>query len=255
MRHAHSLILRSWVLLASAGSACSQPATAPQSAAEPIAGEVAASGVYGEVAPSADGIGKTYEGREISQVMGWQGAAWLEREEREREERGSVMLEELGLAPGMHVADIGAGTGYYSRRIAPLVAPAGRVYAVDVQPEMVAMLRESAARPELSNLVPVQASTTDPGLEPSSIDLAVMVDVYHELENPHEVLQALVRALKPGGRIAFVEYRAEDQRVPIKPLHTMSEAQIRREAARHPLEWERTARTLPWQHVVVFRKR
>ena len=209
---------------------------------------------YRSVAPSADGIGKTYEGREIAGIMGWQGAAWLEREEREREERGSVLLRELALKPGMAVADIGAGTGYYARRIAPRVGAQGKVYAVDVQPQMVAMLRAAAKRPGLDNLVPVLGTAMDPKLAPGSIDLALMVDVYHELEFPYEMLQNIVRALKPGGRVVFVEYRAEDARVPIKPLHKMSQAQIKREALRHALVWERTADTLPWQHVVVFRK-
>lgn len=211
--------------------------------------------VYSTVRPSTDGIGKTYQGREISAVMGWQGAAWLEREEREREERGSLLLQELELRPGMAVADIGAGTGYYARRMAPLVASGGRIYAVDVQPQMVAMLTQLASQQGLDNIVPVQAGVSDPGLAPQSVDLALMVDVYHELEYPHEVLGALVRALRPGGRLVFVEYRAEDDAVPIKRLHKMSEVQIRREAALHPLDWERTANTLPWQHVVVFRKR
>lgn len=210
---------------------------------------------YRTVPASADGIGKTYQGREISQVMGWQGAAWLEREEREREERGSVLLRELKLKPGMTVADVGAGTGYYARRIAPMVAPKGKVYAVDVQPQMVAMLQAAAKRPGLGNLVPVLGTTTDSKLAAGSIDLALMVDVYHELEFPHEMLDRLVRALKPGGRLVFVEYRAEDAAVPIKPLHKMNEKQIRREATQHALLWERTADTLPWQHVVVFRKR
>ena len=241
--------------LGCSGSACSQPAPSLQATAPVVPRALAADGVYGEVAPSADGIGKTYQGRAISAVMGWQGAAWLEREEREREERGSLLLRELRLQPGMRVADVGAGTGYYARRIAPLVGPQGKVYAVDVQPEMVAMLREVAARPGLENIVPVQAGVDDPKLAAGSIDLALMVDVYHELEYPHEVLARLVQALKPGGRMVFVEYRAEDDRVPIKRLHKMSEAQVRREAALHALEWERTADSLPWQHVVVFRKR
>ena len=261
MRHHSSKTALALLLLAS--SACSQPASTPTAPAalDPQGASPAraqASGqapLYGAVAPSADGIGKTYQGREISAVMGWQGAAWLEREDREREERGSVLLRELALQPGMNVADVGAGTGYYSRRIAPLVGPEGKVYAVDVQPQMVAMLAQVAARSGFENLIPVQASVTDPKLAPASIDLALMVDVYHELEYPHEVLGQLVRALKPGGRLVLVEYRAEDRNVPIKALHRMSEAQIRREAALHPLEWERTADTLPWQHVVVFRKR
>lgn len=209
---------------------------------------------YGSVARSVDGIGKTYEGREIASIMGWQGAAWLERDEREREERSSLLLRELRLEPGMMVADIGAGTGYYSRRIAPRVGPDGQVFAVEVQPQLLNMLKQTAARPEYANLVPVQGTATDPELAPESIDLALMVDVYHELEFPYEMLVAIVDALKPDGRVVFVEYRAEDASVPIKALHKMSEQQIRREAANVPLQWVRTADTLPWQHVVVFRK-
>ena len=136
-----------------------------------------------------------------------------------------------------------------------MVSPGGVVYAVDVQPQMVAMLTQLGSQPGLDNLVPVQASATDPGLAPESIDLALMVDVYHELANPYEVMASVLKAIKPGGRVVFVEYKAEDRGVPIKPLHKMSEAQIRKEAALHPLVWERTADTLPWQHVVVFRKR
>ncbi len=257
MRSRSSGVVLLLLLLSLTQGACSQPLS-PQPAAKPqdMTRKLESQpSIYGETAPSVDGIGKTYQGREISAVMGWQGAAWLEREEREREERGSVLLRELALQPGMDVADVGAGTGYYSRRIAPLVGPEGQVYAVDVQPEMVAMLQETASRPGLDNIVPVQAGVDDPKLAPGSIDLALMVDVYHELEYPHEVLTRLVQALRPGGRLVLVEYRAEDDRVPIKPLHKMSEAQVRREASLHALEWERTADTLPWQHVVVFRKR
>ena len=242
-------------LLLCMGTACSKPPGPPLATTAPLDQAHDAAAVYSTVRRSADGIGKAYQGREISAVMGWQGAAWLEREEREREERGSLLLEELALQPGMAVADIGAGTGYYTRRMAPMVAPGGVVYAVDVQPQMLAMLTQLASQPALGHIVPVQASASDPGLAPASVDLAIMVDVYHELAHPHEVLESLVRALRPGGRLVFVEYRAEDDAVPIKPLHKMSEAQIRREAALHPLEWIRTADTLPWQHVVVFRKR
>lgn len=204
---------------------------------------------------SADGIGKFYMGREISHVMGWQGAQWLEREGREREERTDLLLPALDLKPGMAVADIGAGSGYFARRIAAAVGSKGHVYAVDVQPEMVRMLEALAKQPGLANIKPVQGAVADVKLPPSSIDLALMVDVYHELEFPHEVLGSIVRALKPGGRMVFVEYRAEDPNVPIKALHKMSEAQVKLEAARHALVWERTAGTLPWQHVVIFRKK
>lgn len=253
MRHVHSFAVLALMLCM--GAACSAPPSVQSTETPATARAGAGEPIYGSVRRSADGIGKTYQGREISAVMGWQGAAWLEREAREREERGSLLLQELALQPGMEIADVGAGTGYYARRMAPLVAPGGQVYAVDVQPQMVTMLTELASQPGLDNLVPIQASATDPGLAPASVDLALMVDVYHELEYPHEVLQSLVRALRPGGRLVFVEYRAEDDDVPIKPLHKMSEAQIRKEAALHPLVWERTAETLPWQHVVVFRKR
>ncbi len=213
---------------------------------------------YQSVAASRDGIGKVYMGREIAGVMGWQGASWLEREERQQEERGDLLLRELGLKPGMAVADIGAGTGYYARRMAPLVGAGGSggvVYATDVQPEMIKMLEDGAKKAGLSNIKPVLGGLQNANLPDNSIDLAIMVDVYHELEFPFEVIDSLVRALKPGGRIAYVEYRAEDARVPIKALHKMSEAQVRKEAAAHALVWERTANTLPWQHVVIFRKK
>jgi SAM-dependent methyltransferase len=203
---------------------------------------------------SADGIGKRYMGREIAHVMGWQAASWLEREEREREERTSVLVEELGLKAGMVVADVGAGSGYLSRRMAPLVAPGGRVLAVDIQPEMLEMLARLAEDPRYPNIEPVLGSAGDTRLPAQSVDLAIMVDVYHELEYPYEVLSSIVRALKPGGRVAFVEFRGEDADVPIKTLHKMTERQIRREAGAHALTWERTSRRLPWQHLVVFRK-
>ena len=212
-------------------------------------------GNYTTTRPSADGIGKSYMGREIAGVMGWQGAGWLERSERQQEERGDLLLRELGLKPGMAVADIGAGTGYYARRMAPLVGSSGVVYATDVQPEMMKILEDGAKKAGLSNIKPVLGGLKNVNLPDASIDLAIMVDVYHELEFPSEVIDSLVRALKPGGRIAYVEYRMEDPRVPIKTLHKMSQAQIRKEAAAHALVWERTADTLPWQHVVIFRKK
>ena len=202
-----------------------------------------------------DGIGKRYMGREIAGVMGWQGAAWLEREEREKEERTDILMTALDLKPGMIVADIGAGTGYLSRRMAGAVGANGKVLAVDVQPEMVRMLRRLAAQKGLSNIVPSLGSETDVKLPASTVDLAIMVDVYHELSYPFEVMESIVRALKPGGQVVFIEYRAEDANVPIKALHKMSEVQVRREAEVHPLVWERTVSSLPWQHMVVFRKK
>ena len=210
---------------------------------------------YTRIKASADGIGKRYMGREIAGVMGWQGAAWLEREEREKEERGDLLMRELALRPGMVVADVGAGTGYYARRMSPLVGALGSVFAVDVQPEMIAMLTNLAKKAALANIKPVLGAVDNVKLADASIDLAIMVDVYHELEFPYEVMESIVRALKPGGRVVYVEYRAEDANVPIKPVHKMTEAQVRKEAAQHALIYERTANTLPWQHAVIFRKK
>ncbi len=202
-----------------------------------------------------EGTGKFYCGREIAPVMSHAGADWLERPEREVEEAPERVLAVLELRPGLVVADLGAGTGYYTRRLARAVGPAGRVYAVEIQPEMLERLRRHLAADGLTNVVTVPGTETDPRLPVASLDLVLMVDVYHELAWPHEMLTALCRALKPGGRLVFVEYRAEDPAVPIKPLHKMTEAQIRREAAGHPLIWERSVSNLPWQHLVVFRKR
>jgi ubiquinone/menaquinone biosynthesis C-methylase UbiE len=209
--------------------------------------------LYREGRGSPDGIGKFYQGREIAAVMGFEGAPWLERPSRASEERPDLLVEELHLQPGMSIADIGAGSGYLSRRMAPIVGP-GRVFAVDVQPQMVALLTELSQKPELKNLVPILGETNDVKLPPASIDLAVLVDVYHELAYPYEVMRSLIRALKPGGSVVLVEYRGEDPAVPIKPLHKMSEAQIRREMSVLPLTWERTSERLPIQHIVVFRK-
>jgi precorrin-6B methylase 2 len=210
---------------------------------------------YISIPASTDGIGKRYMDREISGVMGWQGASWLERDKREREERTDLLLEALALHPGMVVADIGAGTGYLSRRMAPLVMPGGKIIALDLQPEMVNFLQTGVKRSGLSQIEVRLSSVDDIKLPKNSIDMAIMVDVYHELAYPYEVMSSIMQALKPRGRIVFVEYKAEDARVPIKPLHKMSEAQIKREAGIFSLEWERTVSTLPWQHVVVFRKR
>lgn len=209
---------------------------------------------YGKVTASAGGTGKTFAGREIAQVMSWHGAAWLERPERTREERPDLLLPLLPLKPGMVVADIGAGSGYYSRRIAPRLAPGGKVIAVDVQPEMITLLKKQIAEARILNIDTLLATETDCRLAPESIDLALFVDVYHELLFPIETMHCVRRALKTGGQIALVEFRAEDVSVPIKSQHKMSEAQIKKEAALLGLQWIRTVSSLPWQHLVLLKK-
>lgn len=204
-----------------------------------------------------NGIGKFYLGREIAQVMGHQGIDWLERPEREEEERLSLLMESLRLQPGLVVADIGAGSGLISRMVAHRVGETGLVLAVDIQQEMLDAL---AARNKLAGIVnvePVLGDVKSPRLKPESVDLVLMVDVYHEFDFPYEMLSEIVKSLKPGGRVAFVEYRKEDPRVPIKEVHKMTEAQVKREAAlpEFGLEWVETYGKLPRQHVVIFRKR
>jgi FkbM family methyltransferase len=201
-----------------------------------------------------DGIGKFYQGREIAQVMGHQGADWLDRPERMAEERPDLLLKAIKLKPGDAVADIGAGTGYLSWRMAQLVGPRGRVYAVDIQPEMLQLLATNMAQHQTTNFEAILDSVTDARLPAHSIDLAIMVDVYHEFDHPYEMMQSLVRALKPDGRIVWVEYRGEDPSVPIKPLHKMSVAQVRKEADVLSLHWVETIETLPRQHIIVFQK-
>lgn len=214
--------------------------------------EARAENLYTPASPHRDGIGKAYMGRPIAAIMGWQAAGWLERPERAREEDSRRLVEGLNLQPGQVVADIGAGSGYYARRFATQVGARGTVYAVDVQPQMLALLEALARQPEYANLRPVLGAVDDVRLPPASIDVAVMVDVYHELEFPFEVLASLLRALKPDGRIVFVEYKAEDASVPIKPLHKMSVRQIVREAQVHGLVMVDSIRGLPWQHALVF---
>lgn len=202
-----------------------------------------------------NGIGKFYMGREIAHVMGHQAADWLERPEREKEERPDLLVPALKLRAGDAVADIGAGTGYYTRRLAQAVGERGTVYAVEIQQEMLDILTNKMAEANIRNVKPVLGTVTDPKLPDASLDLILMVDVYHEFDHPYEMTGAMCRALKPGGRLVFVEFRAEDPKVPIKTVHKMSEAQVRKEMSVHPLEWAETIRTLPWQHVIVFKKR
>jgi predicted methyltransferase len=201
-----------------------------------------------------DGIGKFYLGREIAHVMGPGGILWLERRERETEEKPQLLIDALEIKPGQTIADLGAGSGYYSFRIAPLVGSTGKVLAIDIQPAMLEVIAQRASRERIANLAAVRASVRDPNLAPGSVDLLFMVDVYHELEYPYEVMTKVRAALKPGGRVALIEYRAEDPRVAIKPVHKMSERQVRRELAAAGFRHVKTVRTLPLQHLIVFEK-
>ncbi len=209
--------------------------------------------LYEEIRPSRDGIGKVYMGREISHVMGHLGAAWLERPEREREERTDLVIKRLPLEEDDVVADIGAGTGYFSFPMAERV-PDGKVLAVDIQQEMLDIVAARAAERGVDNVEPVLGTVTDPGLPDSGVDLVLIVDAYHEFSHPREMGAAIARALKPGGRLVLIEYRGEDPRVPIKRLHKMTEAQAKAEMAAIGLSWERTRDFLPQQHFLVFRK-
>nr|MDZ8164149.1 class I SAM-dependent methyltransferase [Nostoc sp. CmiSLP01] len=202
---------------------------------------------------SPDGIGKYYMGREIAKVMGYTGAGWLERGNREQQEQPSKIVSVLNLKPDDVVADIGAGTGYLSFRIAPLLTT-GKVLAVDVQPEMLEIIELFKQEKNITNIEPVLATLTDPNLPTESIDLALMVDAYHELEYPQEVMQKTVKALKPGGRVVLVEYRGENPFIMIKGLHKMTQKQVRKEMQAVGLVWRETKNLLPQQHLMIFEK-
>jgi len=194
-------------------------------------------------------------GREIAHVMGHQAADWLERPEREQEERPDLLLPALKLKPGDAVADIGAGTGFYTRRLAKLVGDKGTVYAVEIQQEMLDLLMKKMTDLKIENVKPILGTTTDPKLPDSGLDLILMVDVYHDFDFPYEMTQSMCRSLKRGGRLVFIEFRGEDPKVPIKLVHKMTEAQVQKEMAPHPLKWKETIEDLPWQHIIVFEKK
>jgi precorrin-6B methylase 2 len=203
--------------------------------------------------PNRDGIGKIYMGREISHVMGHLGAGWLERPERERQERTDLLIAGLSLSEDFVVADIGAGTGYFTFPVAARV-PQGKVFSVDIQSEMLALIEQRKALENVANVETVLGEVDDPRLPGNEIDLAFIVDAYHEFSFPREMGERLKASLKPGGQLVLVEYRAEDPRVPIKRLHKMSEMQVKQEMAAIGLDWVRTESHLPQQHVLIFQK-
>jgi FkbM family methyltransferase len=203
---------------------------------------------------NSDGIGKFYMDREISHVMGHRGARWLERPNREVEERTDLLLANLPLAVGENAADIGAGTGYFSLPMAQLVGQEGTVYAVDIQPEMLAIIEQRSTSKGINNIERIQATAEDPGLPREVIDMALFVDAYHEFEWPNEVMQAVYASLVPGGKVVLIEYRAEDPEVPILRLHKMTEQQARKEMLVVGFEFVENLNVLPQQHFLVFQK-
>jgi len=200
-----------------------------------------------------DGTGKFYMGREIAHVMGYQGAEWLERPERRDEERPDQVVEQMKLRPSDVVADVGAGTGYFAFRISRVVTR-GKVFAVDIQPEMLAIIENRKKQLNAENIVALRGSEADAKLPENSVDVALMVDVYHEFAYPREMMLSLIKSLKPGGRLVQIEYRGEDPNVPIKRLHKMTVEQCRKEMAAVGLVWKETKNFLPQQHFIVYEK-
>lgn len=222
-------------------AACSQPKTSLQKT------------VYTAKTATADGTGKVYFGREIATVMGAAGAEWLERNNRQQEENTALAISKMPLNAASVVADIGAGTGYYTFKIAKKV-PQGKVYAVDVQDEFISYLNQKKNELHQQNVEVIKGTATSPNLPDAAVDLAIMVDVYHELLYTHEVLQALRKALKPGGKLLLLEYRAEDPAIEIKELHKMSVTQANKELAANGFRLEQRSEFLPIQHFLLYKK-
>lgn len=193
-----------------------------------------------------------YMGRRIAQTMHYTGAEWLIRNVREREERCSLMLANLGVRPGMTVCDMGCGNGFYSLKMAKMVGVEGRVLAVDIQAEMLTYLRNRFEAEAVENITPILGSLHDPRLPPNSVDVVLLVDVYHEFSHPELMLNAMRQALRPGGVVVLVEYREEDPKVPIKPLHKMSKQQIMKEMTANGFSLKSEFDRLPWQHMMFF---
>ncbi|NEQ38607.1 MAG: class I SAM-dependent methyltransferase [Okeania sp. SIO3I5] len=200
-----------------------------------------------------EGIGKFYLGREIAKVMGHEGARWLERASRSYQEKPENAIDNLDLKPTDVVADIGAGTGYFTFRISPLV-PEGKVLAVDIQPEMLELINFVNKEENITNVETILGNIDNPNLPPSSVDIVLLVDAYHEFEYPREMMLGIVEGLKPGGRVVLLEYRRENPMIMIKGLHKMSEKQVKKEMKAVGLVWQETRDFLPQQHFLVFKK-
>ena len=201
-----------------------------------------------------NGINKWYLGREIAHFMGPGGIPWLDRPEREDEEQPAKVIDALELKGGEVIADLGAGSGYFTFRLAPKVGEKGRILAVEIQDEMIAELKKRIDKNKVANVETVKCTESDPKLPEAGVDIVLMVDVYHEIAFPYEVMTAIRKALKPGGRMVFIEYRKEDPKVPIKEVHKMSIEQLKKEMAVVGLEHVKTVDTLPRQHIAIFGK-
>lgn len=208
---------------------------------------------YSYKTPSYDGIGKVYMGREISFVMGFEGMSWLERRSREQEESVSLAIKNLPVSESSVVADIGAGSGYYTFKIAPKV-PQGKVFAVEIQDQAINYLKAKSKELGFSNVIPVMGTEKSPNLPVASVDLAIMVDVYHELEFPVEMLAAIKKSLKPGGKLLLIEYRGEDPAIAIKPLHKMTVKQAEKELEANGFKLVENGKFMKIQHFLVFEK-
>ena len=215
--------------------------------------QIAEESSYTYKTPDRDGTGKVYLGREISHIMGFHGKDWLERETREQEESISLALENLPITPKSVVADIGAGSGYYTFRIAPLV-PQGKVLAVEIQDEAIDYIKVQGKALGFDNVEAIKGEDASPNLPENSTDLAIMVDVYHELLHPKEMLQEIRAALKPGGKLLLIEYRGEDPRVAIKPLHKMTVEQIEKELNANGFQLTQNGQFMRIQHFLIFEK-
>jgi ubiquinone/menaquinone biosynthesis C-methylase UbiE len=207
------------------------------------------------VAPHAQQPGvHPVSGRVYAQTMGVQGASWLERSERDQEENPDLAIRLLKIQKGSTVADVGAGSGYITLLLSRAVGPMGKVYANDIQQGMLDLLQKNAAKAKATNIIPVLGAIDDPKLPADSLDLAIMVDVYHEFSQPQKMLQHLREALKANGRLVLLEYRAEDAAVPIRPEHKMTKAQVKQELEHEGFKQSRVFDDLPWQHLFVFTK-
>lgn len=206
-----------------------------------------------ETQPDIPPAPEVYMGRRIARTMHYTGAPWLMRESRQREEGTRLFLDTLDVEPGSTIGDIGCGNGYYTLPLANMTGPEGLVYGVDIQQEMLDMLETRAKEAEIANIKPTRGTIVDPKLPEASIDLIILVDVYHEFSHPEQMLEAIRTSLKPEGRIVILEFRAEDPRVPIKPLHKMSKQQVRKEFEANGFELTDEFEGLPWQHMMTFK--